>query len=113
VIDLVLILTTVPVGDRGEAIARAIVEARLAACVNLHAPMSSIYHWKGLVERDAECQLVIKTTRALVNRVRDLVSSLHPYELPEWLVIPVEEASPEYDAWIRAETDGAGPSRTR
>ena len=110
--DLVLILTTVPVGDRGEAIARTIVEARLAACVNLQAPMSSIYHWKGRVEHDAECQLVIKTTRALVDGVRELVAALHPYELPEWLVIPVEEASPAYDGWIKAETGGAGPGRT-
>ena len=112
-IDLVLILTTVPAGDRGEAIARAIVDARLAACVNVHAPMTSIYHWKGKVERDAECQLVIKTTRVLVDRVRALVASLHPYELPEWLVIPVGQASPEYEAWVRAETDEAGSARTR
>jgi periplasmic divalent cation tolerance protein len=108
VIDLVLILTTVPAGDRGEAIARAIVDARLAACVNLQAPMTSVYHWKGRLECEAECQLVIKTTRALVHSVRDLVASLHPYELPEWLVIPVAEASPEYEAWIRAETGSGG-----
>jgi periplasmic divalent cation tolerance protein len=107
VIDLVLILTTVPSGERCEAIARAIVEARLAACVNVLAPMTSLYHWKGRLERDQECQLVIKTTAALEEPVRALVRSLHPYELPEWLVVPVA-ASREYAAWVTAETGSGG-----
>jgi periplasmic divalent cation tolerance protein len=113
VTDLVIILTTVPVGDRGEAIARAIVEGRLAACVNLSPPMRSLYHWNGRLERDEECQLVIKTRAALVDDVRSCVRALHPYELPEWLVLPILDASPEYADWVRAETGESGTSRTR
>ena len=60
--DLVLILTTAPAGDAGEAIARALVDERLAACVNVLAPMTSVYRWHGAVERETERQLIIKTT---------------------------------------------------
>jgi periplasmic divalent cation tolerance protein len=102
--DIVLILTTVPVGDRGEQIAKALVDERLAACVNVLAPMTSIYRWKGTVERDAEQQLVIKTTRDRVTAVQQRVSTLHPYELPEFVVLPVSDGSTTYLDWVRTET---------
>src|SRR3954464_5198521 len=62
--DLILILTTMPDDDRADRLARALIDERLAACVNVHGPMVSSYRWKGAVEREAERQLVIKTTRA-------------------------------------------------
>ena len=111
--DLVLILTTVPADDRAEAIARSLVDERLAACVNVLAPMISFYRWKGTVDRDGEQQLVIKTTRDRASRLWTRLRELHPYELPEWVVIPVLEASPEYLEWVRAETDAPDTSRTR
>lgn len=102
--DLVLVLTTVPDDDRGESLARALVDERLAACVNLHAPMVSIYRWKGRVERDTERQVVIKTTRARLPEVKARVAALHSYELPELLVLPIA-GDAAYGEWVSAETE--------
>jgi periplasmic divalent cation tolerance protein len=98
--DIVLILTTFPDDDRAEAFARTLVEERLAACVNVHAPMTSFYRWKGEVERDVERQVVIKTTRNLIAAVESRVHALHKYELPEFLILPVDGASGAYRDWI-------------
>ena len=100
--DVLLVLSTVPVGDRGEAIARALVDERLAACANLHTPMISFYRWRGMVERDEERQLVIKTTRELVPAVQARLLELHPYELPEFLVLQPSEGSAAYLDWVAA-----------
>jgi periplasmic divalent cation tolerance protein len=98
--DIVLILTTFPDDDRAEAFARTLVEERLAACVNVHAPMTSFYRWKGEVDRDVERQVVIKTTRNLIAAVESRVQALHKYELPEFLILPVDGASGAYRDWI-------------
>ena len=76
-----------PDDDRAEAVARSLVEEQLAACVNVHAPMVSTYRWKGQVEREAERQLVIKTTRERLPDLEARLRTLHPYELPEFVVI--------------------------
>jgi len=102
--DTVLILTTVPSIDLGEQIGRALVEAGLAACVNVGQPMVSIYRWKGELQRDEECQIVIKTVRGRIDDVQARVSALHPYDLPELLVLPVEGGDPAYLAWVAAES---------
>jgi periplasmic divalent cation tolerance protein len=98
--DLILILTTMPDDDRADALARTLVDERLAACVNVHQPMMSTYRWKGAVEREAERQIVIKTRRdrraALEARLREL----HPYDLPEFVVLEAT-ASEAYAAWVR------------
>lgn len=101
--EFVLILTTVPDDDRAEMLARALVEERLAACVNVHAPMVSVYRWKGAVERELERQIVIKTTRGRVPAVEERVRALHSYELPEFLVVPVDGGSQAYLDWVREE----------
>jgi periplasmic divalent cation tolerance protein len=98
--EVVLILTTVPDDERAEPLARTLIEERLAACVNLHAPMTSIYRWKGAVDRDAERQLIIKTTRARVPALEARIKSLHAYELPEFVVVPVEGGSQAYLEWV-------------
>jgi len=94
----------VPVDDRGEAIARALVDERLAACVNLHAPMTSLYRWQGDVEREVERQLVIKTTRERVPALQTRLMELHPYELPELVVVPITDGTTAYLDWVRNET---------
>jgi len=106
VTDVVLILTTVPTGDRGELIARALIDERLAACVNLLAPMTSFYRWKGAVERDVEQQLIVKTTRDRVLAVQERLAQLHAYELPEFVVLPVSDGSTGYLEWVRNQTAG-------
>ena len=104
--DIVLILTTVPVGDRGEAISRALVDERLAACVSLLPPMTSFYRWQGAVERDAERQLIIKTTRGRVAAIQARLVELHSYDLPEFVVLPVSDGGSAYLDWVRNETSG-------
>jgi periplasmic divalent cation tolerance protein len=103
--DIVLVLTTVADGERADWIARALVEERLAACVNVHGPMTSFYRWKGAVERDAERQLVIKTTRGRLETLEVRLKALHGYELPEFLVVPIESGSDAYLGWILDSVD--------
>ena len=102
--DIVLVLTTAPDDERAEAWARTLVEERLAACVNVHGPMTSFYRWKGVVERDAERQVVIKTTRERVATLRERLRELHSYELPEFVVLSVEDGSDEYLKWVVDQT---------
>jgi periplasmic divalent cation tolerance protein len=102
--DVVVVLTTVPTGSKGEEIGRTLVEERLAACVNVLAPMTSIYRWRGAVERESEQQIIIKTTRNRVPALQARLTALHPYELPEFLVLPVADGSSAYFEWISQET---------
>lgn len=102
--DVVVVLTTVPADDRADDLARVLVEERLAACVNLGAPMTSVYRWRGQIEHADERQLVIKTTRERLGELERRLKALHPYDTPELLVIEVAGGSLEYLAWIAAET---------
>jgi periplasmic divalent cation tolerance protein len=106
--DAVVVLTTVPSPELGEEIGRALIDAGLAACVNVLPPMVSIYRWKGVVQRDSECQLVVKTIRARVDAVHTKIGELHPYDLPEILVLPVEGGDPAYLAWVAAQSSEPG-----
>lgn len=104
VTDVVLILTTVPAAARAEAIARSLVDERLAACVNVLSTMTSFYRWQGKIEQEDERQIVIKTTRDRVAAVQTRLRDLHPYEVPEFLVLPVADGSTGYLDWVRKET---------
>jgi len=101
--DLIIIVTTMPDDERAETVARTLVEERLAACVNVHRPMTSIYRWKGVIEREAERQLVIKTARARRASLETRLRELHPYELPEFIVLDAD-ASGMYAGWVRENT---------
>ena len=98
--DIVIVLTTAPADDRAEQWARQLVDERLAACVNVHAPMVSVYRWKGQVERDSERQIVIKTTRDRLPALEARIKELHSYELPEFVVVAVDQGSAAYLAWV-------------
>ena len=102
--EIVIVLTTAPDDERAEAWARTLVEERLAACVNIHGPMISFYRWKGVIERDAERQVVIKTTRERVTALRARLRELHSYELPEFVVLTVDDGSDEYLKWVIEQT---------
>jgi len=104
VTDVVLILTTVPAGARTETIARSLVDERLAACVNVLAPMTSFYRWQGKIEQEEERQVVIKTTLDRVAAVQTRLRDLHAYEVPEFLVLPVSDGSTGYLDWVLKET---------
>jgi periplasmic divalent cation tolerance protein len=102
--SVVLVLTTVPSLGLGDAIARALVDERLAACVNISAPMTSVYRWQGKVECETEHQLVVKTTTDRLVDVERRIKELHSYELPEFLVVEVNSGGDEYLKWIGAQT---------
>lgn len=98
--EFVIVLTTFPADGDAEALARTLVTERLAACVNVLPPMRSIYMWKGAVEDASERQLVIKTTSVKVDALQDRLKALHPYEVPEFLVLPVSGGSRDYLSWL-------------
>jgi len=87
--------------------ARALVGERLAACVNVVPGVVSIYRWEGEVRRDEEVLLVLKTTVGRVEALRERVVALHPYEVPEVLALPVDQAHESYGAWVRSQVEGA------
>ncbi len=101
--DLILILTTMPDDERAAQLARTLVDEQLAACVNVHGPMVSTYRWKGAIEQEPERQLVIKTRRGRLAQLETRLRALHPYELPEFVVLDAA-ASGAYAAWVAEST---------
>jgi periplasmic divalent cation tolerance protein len=99
-----LVLTTLPDLARAEALARALLEARLAACVQIGATLRSLYHWRGQIETAEETPVAVKTRRDLYSRVEEAIRQWHPYELPEIVAVPITDGSPAYIDWIVAET---------
>jgi len=95
-----VVLVTAPDLDTGRRIARTVIEARLAACVNLVPAVESIYWWKGEVQQDAEVLLVMKTTAAALDRLEAVVKQSHPYEVPEFVALSITEGSREYLRWL-------------
>ena len=95
-----IVLTTASSPEEARGIARALVERRLAACVNIVPGIESVYRWQGKVETAAECLLVIKTQVGLFDRLRDAIGELHSYDLPECIAIAIEEGSPQYLQWL-------------
>lgn len=103
--DVRVVLCTAP-ADRAEEIARALLEARLAACVNVVPGLASLYWWKGEICRDGESLLVIKTREGLLARLEGKLAEVHPYDTPEVLALPVVEGAGRYLAWLRGEAPG-------
>lgn len=98
------VTTTVPEREQGLALARAALGARLAACAQVDAqPITSVYRWEGKVCEEDEWRVTFKTTPGCLSALHELVAAQHPYQLPQWLVSPVQ-ASLAYADWVRAET---------
>ncbi|OVZ60380.1 divalent-cation tolerance protein CutA [Pigmentiphaga sp. NML080357] len=102
--EVVLVLSNAPDAETAQRIARRLVEGGQAACVNVGAPMRSIYRWQGEVESADEIPLFIKTTAARLQAVREAIAGLHPYEVPEIIAVPITEGLPAYLDWVRQET---------
>ncbi|MDQ3212571.1 MAG: divalent-cation tolerance protein CutA [Acidobacteriota bacterium] len=98
--DYVVVLTTLPPDADAAAFARGLIEERLAACVNLLPVMESVYRWEGDIEQESERQVVIKTSRERVPTLWDRVRELHPYDVPEFLVLPVVDGNDAYLRWV-------------
>src|SRR3954470_19014071 len=94
--DKIIILSTWANVEDAERLARALVEARVAACVNIVSGVRSFYRWKGAVEDAAECLLVIKSSRSLFDALCAVLQKAHPYEVPEIVALPIVDGAPDY-----------------
>jgi periplasmic divalent cation tolerance protein len=101
--DKIVVLSTCPSAEEAEKIARTLVEKRLAACVNVVPGARSFYRWKGALEEAGEWLLLIKSRRELFPRLRAELESLHSYEVPEAVALPIVDGSPAYLSWLEAE----------
>ena len=99
-----LVLTNVPDAAVADRIASALIEQRLAACVNVLPACQSVYRWQGAVHRDSELPLLIKTTSERYPALEAAIRALHPYELPEIIAVDIEHGLPGYLAWVAAES---------
>jgi periplasmic divalent cation tolerance protein len=99
--QFVIVLTTFPADEDAAALARALVTERLAACVNVLSAMTSTYRWEDNVEVVNEQQLVIKTKATQVEALKARINELHPYNVPEVLVLPVVDGAPTYLEWLQ------------
>jgi periplasmic divalent cation tolerance protein len=104
--SVLLVLTNVPDAMLADRMAQALVDQGCAACVNVLAPCTSVYRWRGGVERSAEIPLLIKTTQQHYAAVESAIRKLHSYELPEIIAVPVTQGLPAYLAWVESETTG-------
>jgi periplasmic divalent cation tolerance protein len=100
----ILVLTHMPDRASAMALARALVAARLAACVSVGAPVESLYHWRGEIETAQEIPVAIKTRRERYAEVEAAVRAQHPYELPEIVAVPLVHGLQQYLDWVAAET---------
>ena len=98
---VIVVLTTAGSEEQADRIARGLVEAELAACVNVVGGARSTYRWEGQVTRDTELLLLVKTTADRFDAVRSKIQELHTYELPEVIALPVADADPAILDWIR------------
>ncbi len=101
--DAVIILCTCGKQEEALAIGNALIEARLAACVNLLPAIQSIYRWQGDVETAQEVLLIIKTTQERFPAIRDRIAELHSYDTPEIITIPISDGSDKYLSWLHAQ----------
>ena len=99
--DARIVFTTVALHETALTIARTLVEERLAACVNVSPAVESVYWWEGKLDQSLEYVVMMKTTAGKIDALRERLSKLHPYELPEFIVLPVEAGSDAYLNWIR------------
>lgn len=95
-----LVLTTLPNSDAAVALARSVVEERLAACANILPAVRSIYQWEGKVQDENEVLVLLKTRQPLFEPLKLRILELHPYEVPEVLALPVEQGHAAYLEWI-------------
>lgn len=102
--DEIAVLTNVPDTATAEAIARSLVERRLAACVNILPAVNSVYRWEDMIEQAAEVAVLIKSTRSRYAELEAAIVELHPYDVPEIIALPIVAGLPSYLQWMAQET---------
>ena len=105
--DKIVVFTTCDAESDAERMARALVDGRLAACVNVVPGLRSFYHWKGETQSSQEFLLIVKTSRDLFGALRAEMEKLHPYEVPELLALPVVAGAEDYLSWLQSNLRGA------
>jgi len=103
-LNALLVLTNLPDRAAAEKLADALIQKRVAACVNILAPCRSVYRWKGAVQHDEEHPVLIKTTRESYAALEAAIREAHPYELPEIVAVPIERGLPAYLDWVATQT---------
>ena len=101
--DKIVVLSTCASAEEAQRMARALVEKRLAACVNVMPGIRSVYRWKDAIEDEEEVLLLIKTSRVLLEELREEIERLHSYEVPEVIALSVVDGSERYLAWMNRE----------
>ena len=101
----IVIFITAPNEDEAAGIGRSLVEARLAACVNIVRNIRSIYTWQGNIEDDSEALMIVKTRKSLFKALSAKVRELHSYDVPEIIALPVTDGSEEYLKWLKESTE--------
>ncbi|MEO1766634.1 divalent-cation tolerance protein CutA [Thiobacter aerophilum] len=101
--EAVLVISNLPDQDSAQALAQEAVTARLAACVNVLAPCSSVYRWQGKLERAIEVPVLFKTSKQRYPELEAFIRARHPYELPEIVAVPIETGLPAYLHWLALE----------
>ena len=101
---VLLVMTNLPDRASAERLADALIEARVAACVNILAPCQSVYRWKDAVQHDEEHPMLVKTTTERYPALEAAIRAGHPYELPEIVAVPIERGLPAYLDWVASET---------
>ena len=102
--DVLLVLTTLPNRGAADTLANALIEAKVAACVNILGACTSVYRWQGKVENAEEVPLLIKISSARYAALEQMLVRLHPYELPEIIAVPLAQGLPGYLQWVVSET---------
>lgn len=101
--DKIVVISTCGSREEAHQLARALVEKRLAACVNIMPGVRSVYHWKGEIEEEEETLLVIKSSRLLLDDLRAEIERLHSYDVPEVIALPILDGSEKYLSWLAHE----------
>ena len=101
--SMLLVITNLPDQASAEAMARQLIDDRVAACVNILAPCRSVYRWQGAVETASEVPMLIKSTLERYSDLETAIRARHPYELPEIIAVPIERGLPAYLEWLAAE----------
>lgn len=103
--SFIQVTTTTETKEQAQTIAHHLVEAKLAACVQITGPITSIYRWKGKVENTEEWLCLIKTRDDIYDKVEKAIKELHPYETPEIIAVPIVKGSPDYLNWLENEVN--------
>jgi len=102
--ETILVISNLPDQESAAKLAAILIEQRLAACVNVQSPCTSVYRWQGKVETATEVPVFIKTTREHYPALEQAIKANHPYELPEIIAVPLVAGLPAYLEWVRTET---------